>query len=213
MRKGKNNFYQSKTFTEGIIAEFFVMDFFEGRGCETDNSASYPQSDKHHDLDVLCDKVWKSAEVKVAYNKKNYPTHFAEIISTKSMWYAEYLVFPPDIMIYCDTANYKVYLYDGKTFVNAVKQSFCDMFPNYDGSAYGIKFGKKSKEFGFVSEHCIKDIVPHTISKNEEKIQHRLLASKDVYVSGFRECDGLPNLNKVFNLDQPCPEKKENKFG
>jgi hypothetical protein len=207
MKYGKNNFYLSKTFMDGIVAEFFVMDHFRNKGCEVSNEASYPQSDANHDLDIICEGNHKTCEVKVAFNKKNYPTHFAEIISTGAMCYAEYLVFPPDLIVYADTYNKKIYLYDGKKFASAVKSKFCEMFPNYNNSAYGIKFGKQSKEFGFLQVCCIKDIMTTSITKNEEAIKDRLLASKDVYVDYYRECDGLPDLNEVFNINVPCPDK------
>jgi len=206
------SFYQSKSLYDGVVAEFVVMDLLQhnnmvlekGMGItecvQLTNAPSYPQSSKHHDLDlkILDCNTWdvtdvKTIEVKYAWNEK-YPTFFAEIIQSNSGWYAEYLVYPPDYMFYVNGATKTLFCYDGKIFTDKVKSEYNNRRKNSFGSAEGVLFGVKSKEYGYLYQYPVHQNYYNVLKHKEDKIKHRLNASKGVYVNGSKTCQGLPNL-------------------
>ena len=206
------SFHKSKSLYDGVVAEFVVMDLLQhnamvlekGMGItdcvQLSNAPSYPQSSKHYDLDlkILDCNTWevtdtKSIEVKYAWNTK-YPTFFAEIIQVNSGWYAEYLVHPPEYMFYVNGYDKTLYCYDGKIFTDKVKSEYKNKRMNSFGSAEGVLFGIKSKEYGYLYSYPVKQNYYSVLKHKEKQIKHRLAASKGVYVNGSKTCQGLPNL-------------------
>jgi len=206
------SFYQSKNLKDGVLAEFVVMDALEhnslvlnkGLGITTcvdlSNKPSYPTSNAHHDLDlniVDCEtwdiKDTKSIEVKYAWNNK-YPTFFAEILQCGSNTYSEYLVHQPDYMFYVNGCTKRLYCYDGKKFVAAVKANYDNRRLNSYKTAEGVLFDMKSNEFGYIFSYPVGQNYAFVERNYQQEIQHRLLGSKGVQVQGSKTCSGLPTL-------------------
>jgi len=206
-------FHTSKELYDGVVAEFVVMDMLcanqllveKGLGiknvCITmDNKPSYPQSQKHHDLDLHLNdcktyllQQTKTVEVKYAYND-SYPTFFAEITQLNSQTYAEYLVYPPDFMFYVNGFDKMAYCYDGNKFVEGVKRDYDHRRKNQYNSADGVLFGKKQQDYGYLFSYPVKQNYFNVLKNKDEEIKHRLNASRGVYVNGSKTCKGLPNL-------------------
>lgn len=208
-----NNFHKNPLLYDGVVAEFVVMDVLhanelvveKGLGLtdciDLNNKPSYPTSNAHHDLDLniyLCETGQlmdtKSIEVKQANNKKGYTTFYAEITQLKSQTYAEYLVFPPDYMVYVDSYNKIAYFYDGKKFVDEVKKNYARRKNNYINTADGVVFGIQDKDWGYLFRFPCKQNYFNVLRTKQNEISHRLKASKGVKVNGFKKCKGLPDL-------------------
>lgn len=209
-----NNFHKNPLLYDGVVAEFVVMDVLHANellvtkglnltDCvDLNNKPSYPTSNAHHDLDLniyLCDTGQlmdtKSIEVKQANNKKGYTTFYAEITQLKSQTYAEYLVFPPDYMVYVDSYNKIAYFYDGNKFVDEVKKNYGRRKNNYINTADGVVFGQQSSDFGYLFRFPCKQNYFNVLRTKKNEITTRLKASKGVKVNGFKKCKGLPDLH------------------
>jgi len=206
------SFHKSKTLYDGIVAEFVVMDMLQhnsmvlekGLGVTTctdlDNAPSYPQSNAHYDIDLNlfeCETMEplgkKTIEVKYAWNP-NYPTFFAEILQVRSQTYAEYVVHPPDFMVYLNGHDKMLYCYDGKAFVDGVISNYNNRRLNSYGSAEGVLFGKKDKEYGYLFSYPVEQNYFSVLKHKTKEIDHRLAASEGVSVKGSKVAEDLPSL-------------------
>ena len=202
-----NKFYRSAELRTGVTAEFVVLDFLRENNILDDNdydySIVYPTERKPYDIHCECDDASSTIEVKAAKKLPQWKTFFAEVVQTKSKTYPEYLVTPPDHMVYVDTVGKELYLYDGVIFADAVKRRYWQKMPNKARTSEGIKFYTQSVEFGFISKHGCEEQFENVRSDYTQDIKNRLLASKDVpYREGNKECDGLPSLRKPILLEQ-----------
>jgi len=134
-------------------------------------------------------------EVKSANNGGRYPTFYAEIYQTASRGYTEYLVHPPSFMVYVDLVSNMHYWYDGPTFVDAVKANWANRQPNRRGSAFGVRFKTRSKEYGFKFVHVAPFMPSETYRMNKDAIEHRIDTTQDKQTFTYKICTGLPDLN------------------
>jgi hypothetical protein len=194
---------------DGIFAECVVMDTMnelmsphDVGSTETDWWVDDEVSDKApYDLLVQYESdLLSSVEVKQANNDGRYTdwntgnmTFFAECIQTGTNTYPEYLVFPPDIMVYYNKAANDCYFYNGKRFAAAVKLRFDDRFPIARGTAEGIKFDCMSKDFGFLCRVAATNPREHLEKKYLRHINERMANNKKT-PNLFKRCDGLEDL-------------------
>jgi hypothetical protein len=154
-----------------------------------------------HDIHVYCanikggKKVGKkvcTVEVKSTNNGGKYNTFFAEMIQTKSMGYAEYLVHPPTWIVYVDVPTRQHYWYDGNFFVNAVKAMYKYRYQPRNLHAEGIKFAIDCKHFGYLGTYRQTEEWDTVCDKYDDIIKMRLKKHKNTIV--HKRCLFLPTL-------------------
>jgi len=190
-----------KNLFEGVVCEMAVKRIFDEDGDlmrellmgERDKwswTCEDAKIDEAWDLNLVVDntQAFFSVEVKSARNGGAYSNFFAETRLVASNTRPEFLASVPTFIFYVDLLNGSQHVYDGPTFVKAVKAHEEKAFVNRFGTAEGILFPIDSKEFGHMCSYTpdfkFTDVVLHYRQNIQDKMnlenkkgsQHKVVA-------------------------------------
>lgn len=161
----------------------------------------YPRDNEWDEWGGECFCCVLPVEVKSAENGGMYTafgtsqlTFFAEIIQTGTNGYPEYLVHPPEFVVYVDIPTRVHYWYEGEIFAKKVRSLWHRRFLIKSGTAEGIIFNSEDPEFGYVYKFNAFKNWDELIERHGDYILNKVKQKKKTKV--YKTCPTLPTLTQ-----------------